>query len=212
MAFLLLAVVSVWRDVPMFLAPLPRGSGLAGHMPLPVSAAVLPFAEHLVASPYAVGLAAGRADQRPEALRREADGSLVCELAAGSNRLGGLDGRALAGALASELGVSGVFSGVRFVSGPDELGDESVVIRGRVLDGVLRISRDGKRSYELVVELSAERSYGPERRVMEPFWRKRLKKSLKGGEMGAAYEVGELVRKTFGDVAEELGEAVRKQP
>jgi len=45
-----------------------------------------------------------------------------------------------------------------------------------------------------------------------PFWRKTVKKSFKGGELGAAYEVGELVRKMFGDAGQALEEAMKRRP
>ena len=92
LAFLALAVVSIRREVPVFLPPPAAEAGAVSQTPSPESAAVLPFSETLTASPYAVGLDIGKPTERPEALRREPDGSLVCELGAGSNHLGGLDG------------------------------------------------------------------------------------------------------------------------
>lgn len=208
LAFLALAVVSIRREVPVFLPPPAAEAGAVSQTPSPESAAVLPFSETLTASPYAVGLDIGKPTERPEALRREPDGSLVCELGAGSNHLGGLDGRALARALGDELAAAGVFSSVRYAEGEDELKDESVLIRGKVLDGVLRIKKDGSREYELAVELTAERSFAPQRREIEPFWRRTFRKSARGGTMGAAYEVGGLVRKLYGDVGRDLGQAL----
>jgi len=208
-AFLVLAVVSIWREVPVSLPPRPEDPGTYTPSLVPESAAVLPFDDVLVASPYAIS-DKKTPSERPEAVRREPDGSLACELGAATNHLGGLDGRGLARALAAELSRAKVFSKVRYVEGLSGLEDESVLIRGKVLAAVLRVKRDKTREYELALELTAERSYAPGRSENEPFWRRSLRQEAKGKGLPTAYEAGELVGKLYGELGQELGEAVRR--
>jgi hypothetical protein len=190
----MLAVVSIWRDVPAVLPPAESAPPGAGRL----TAIVLPFEDGTGVPAYA-------------ALRRDSDGSLVCSLMARTNHLGLMDEAGLARVLTDELASAGVFADVQYNNGY-RLVDGSVVVAGKILEGALRIDRDGKRSYVLAVEMIAERSYGGARVQSAQFWRKVFRGEVKGSGKGAAYEVGELVRKVFGDVAEELGEAVRKQP
>jgi hypothetical protein len=212
LAFLLLAVVSIWREVPLVLPPSPDMAGPAVQRDFLGPVAVLPFADSLVASPYAVGLDSGKPTQRMPAVQRGSNG-LICSLDAAANHVGPLDGKAYARLLAGELAAGDVFASVRYVDGVDELrDDETLVLRGRVLDSGLWINPDGSRKYELGVEIFAERSYAGGRNGKPWFWRKIFRKSVKGGVKPAVYEVGEAVRALYGDVERELGEAVRKQP
>jgi len=75
-AFLVLAVASIWREVPGCLLPRPEAPGTLILSLVPESAAVLPFDDVLVASPYAIS-DKKTPSERPEAVRREPDGSLA---------------------------------------------------------------------------------------------------------------------------------------
>ncbi|MCX5795087.1 MAG: hypothetical protein NTY77_06310 [Elusimicrobia bacterium] len=207
LAFLALAVVSAWREVPFYLAP--AASEQASSRTVE-RIAVLPFDDIRVASPYAVGLDRGKATDVPAAVRREASDhgeEVVCELGAGSNHLGRADGEALAQALAQELARTGEYASVRYVEGPDELKDETAVIHGKVLEAQLRILKDGKREYSVGVELSAARWLCVARAELPPFWQRSLRRKARSGGAGAVYEVSALVRALCADAAEKLGDA-----
>ena len=216
-AFALLALVSAWRDVPLVIPAKPA----ANEESLPSQplsrdlAAVLPFEDILAASPYAVGLDAGKLTDTPAAMRRELTdkgAELVCQLGAQSNHLGQVDGKALARALAAELASAGIFQEVRFVESPGELTDEAVVIRGKVQEAALRIRADGKRDYEATVEFSATGRMKVTGEEQPPFWQRAMKKKAPGAGAPAAYEAGALVRRLCQDAAGALAEAVQHTP
>jgi hypothetical protein len=216
-AFASLALVSAWRDVPLAIPPKPAADQEAlPSQPITRSlAAVLPFKDILVPSPYAVGIDAGKPTDTPAALRREQTdkgAQLVCQLGAQSNHLGQVDGKALAKALAAELAAANVFSGVRYVDDADELKDEAVVIRGKVVAAALRIRADGKRDYEAEVELSAAARYTVSGAEQPEFWQRTVKKAARGAGAPAAYEAGVLVRGLCAEAADALGEAVKRAP
>lgn len=208
---LALAAISIGREVP--LADAPSTEALATPMAGEI-AAVLPFDDVLVTSPYAVGQDKTKPTSAPDAVHREETGEgagLVCELGAASNHLGPVDGKALARALAREYSRAGLFLEVRFVGSLGELQDETVLIQGKVLEAALRIRKDGKRDYAVGVEISAVRSWSSFRNEPMPLWEKTLRRKAHAAGVPPAYELRALVDGLCGEAVSGLREALQHE-
>jgi hypothetical protein len=118
-----------------------------------------------------------------------------------------VDGKVLAKALAQDLIDAGVFERVSLVDDPAGLQDQTVVIRGRVLQSELRILKDGTREYALGVMLSAFR--GPE--GQPPFWLWTARRKARAEGDAAAYEIGALVRALDAEAVSGLGDVLNKK-
>ncbi|MDD5630395.1 MAG: hypothetical protein PHU21_15125 [Elusimicrobia bacterium] len=212
LAFWALGVISLWRDVPFYYAPQPGADGeQAASEPAWGPAAVLPFDDITVAAQVAAGLDGSRPKVKPEALRYAATENgrqLVCELGADSNRLGKVDGASLAKAFARELQAAGYLKGVRYIERFDELRGESVLVNGRVLEASMRILEDGKREYQVELEISAGAAPAEGMPQTPPFWKKTLRGKARSGGAPSAYEIGALVRRLLGEAVGQLREAL----
>jgi hypothetical protein len=209
LAFTVLGLMSmgVQQSLPE-LPPLPAQAAEGPATPEP--AVVLPFDDALEASPYAVGLERGQATDALPALRRvetTRGTELVCELAAPSNHLGQLDGKAIARGLAAQLSASGIFDGgVKAIDNAQDVHGQTVVIWGKIKEATLRILKDGKREYDIEVDFSAARVYGAGASLPEPFWHESLRRESQAeGGAPALFEVSALLGGLYDDAAKKLG-------
>jgi hypothetical protein len=213
LAFLALAVVSIWREAPLYYPHFQLRQGETG-IGVPKAAAIIPFDDILVVDPNELGANKGRPTATPVPLRRETTDKgfhFVCELGAETNHLGQLDGKALAKDLAQDLVDAGLFDRVSLLDGPAQLHDQTVLITGRVTEAQLRILQDGSREYEVAYEVYAAGT-SPEQREQKPFWMRTLLRKARSEGAPAAYEISALVRALNAEAVSALGEFLRQQP